>query len=68
MLEEDEKALEGILAEAKNETKEARLESSIVAKEFDARFDADLSNVVDQKKERLEAMRQDLINYKLCLD
>ncbi|PHU29671.1 hypothetical protein BC332_01764 [Capsicum chinense] len=60
--------LESLLAESKNEAKEARLETSVVVKEFDARFDADLSNGVDQKKEHLEAMRQDLINYKLCLD
>ncbi|KAF3639842.1 hypothetical protein FXO37_23788 [Capsicum annuum] len=61
MLEEDKK-------EAENETKEEKLESSVVAKEFDASFDEDLSNGVDQKKVRLEAMHQDLINYKLCLD
>ncbi|KAG5630495.1 hypothetical protein H5410_002212 [Solanum commersonii] len=36
--------------------------------EFDACFDADLTNNLGQKKEHLEAMRQKLINYKLCLD
>ncbi|PHT27545.1 hypothetical protein CQW23_32851 [Capsicum baccatum] len=61
-------SLEDEVQKAKNEAKEANLESFIAAKEFDASFDADLSNGVDQKKERLEAMRQDLINYKLCLD
>ncbi|KAM3285902.1 hypothetical protein P3S67_024701 [Capsicum chacoense] len=61
-------ALERLLEEAENKAKESKLESSIAAKEFDTSFDADLSNGVDPKKERLKAMRQDLINYKLCLD
>ncbi|PHT24747.1 hypothetical protein CQW23_35579 [Capsicum baccatum] len=61
-------ALECLLEKSKNIAKKAKLESSIVAKEFDASFDADLSNGVDPKKERLEDMHQDLINYKLCLD
>ncbi|PHU29121.1 hypothetical protein BC332_01214 [Capsicum chinense] len=68
MLEEDEKDLKSLLEEGENEAKEAKLEFSVAAKEFDAGFDADLSNGVDQKKERLEAMHQDLINYKLHLD
>ncbi|MCD7463078.1 hypothetical protein HAX54_049902, partial [Datura stramonium] len=43
-----------------------------LSEDFDAYNDADLMNSDDltdleQKKERLEAMRQDLINYKLCL-
>ncbi|PHU26579.1 hypothetical protein BC332_04911 [Capsicum chinense] len=61
-------ALERLLEKVENEAKEAKLESSIAAKEFDASFVADLSNGVDPKKKHLEAMRQDLINYKLCLD
>ncbi|KAF3642309.1 hypothetical protein FXO38_21159 [Capsicum annuum] len=61
-------ALKSLLAEAENEAKDAKLEGSVAAKEFDTRFDTDLSNGIEQNKERLEAMRQDLINYKLCLD
>ncbi|PHU15365.1 hypothetical protein BC332_16570 [Capsicum chinense] len=60
--------LESLLTEAENEAQEAKLEASVAAKEFDTSFDADLSNGVDQRKEHLEVMRQDLINYKLCLD
>ncbi|PHT74253.1 hypothetical protein T459_21530 [Capsicum annuum] len=60
--------LQSLLAAAENEAKEVRLGDSVTTKEFDASFDADLSNGVDQMKERPEAMRQDLINYKLCID
>ncbi|PHU09265.1 hypothetical protein BC332_21125 [Capsicum chinense] len=60
--------LQSLLAAAENEAKELRLGDSVTTKEFDASFDADLSNGVDQKKERPKAMRQDLINYKLCID
>ncbi|PHT45069.1 hypothetical protein CQW23_14227 [Capsicum baccatum] len=48
-------SLEYLLDEAENEAKEAKLDSSVVAKEFNASFDADLSNGVDQKKEHLES-------------
>ncbi|MCE5166021.1 hypothetical protein HAX54_014087, partial [Datura stramonium] len=52
---------------------EAKIGVSTTDKDFDACNDADLLNDDDltdleQKRERLEAMRQDLINYKLCLD
>ncbi|MCD9560764.1 hypothetical protein HAX54_019555 [Datura stramonium] len=51
----------------------SQIRVSTANKDFDACNDADLLNVDDltdleQKKKRLEAMRQDLINYKLCLD
>ncbi|MCE2055592.1 hypothetical protein HAX54_042934 [Datura stramonium] len=55
------------------EVEEAKLGVSTTEKDSDACSDADLLNSDDltdleQKKECLEAMRQDLINYKLCLD
>ncbi|KAG5580737.1 hypothetical protein H5410_051364 [Solanum commersonii] len=46
----------------------AKLATLFSTQEFDACFDADLTNDLEQKKEHLEAMRQELINYKLCLD
>ncbi|MCE5166099.1 hypothetical protein HAX54_014774 [Datura stramonium] len=67
-----EKDLEILLDATKKEIEEAKLGVSIAEKDFDACNDAYLLNSDDlddleQKKERLKAMRQDLINYKLCL-
>ncbi|XP_060174390.1 uncharacterized protein LOC132605188 [Lycium barbarum] len=68
-----EKKLELLLEATEKEVEEAKLRALTAGKEFDACHDVDLSNANDsidleQKKGRLEAMRQDLINYKLCLD
>ncbi|MCD7447100.1 hypothetical protein HAX54_023129, partial [Datura stramonium] len=72
-LRRKEKDLEVLLEATKKEIEEAKLGVSIAEKDFDACNDADLLNDDDltdleQKRERLEAMCQDLINYKLCLD
>lgn len=60
--------LKDLSAAIENKAKEARLGASAAAKEFDACFDADLSNGLEKNKEFLRAMYQDLINYKLSLD
>ncbi|KAK4368700.1 hypothetical protein RND71_012492 [Anisodus tanguticus] len=67
------KNLEVLLEVTKEEVEESRLGALTSAKDFDTCNDADLLNAdglidLEQKKEHLEAMRQDLINYKLCLD
>ncbi|MCD9645052.1 hypothetical protein HAX54_033705 [Datura stramonium] len=67
-----EKDLEILLAATKKEVEEAKLGVSTAEKDFDACNDVDLLNSNDlsdlvQKKECLEAMHKDLINYKLCL-
>ncbi|XP_059277685.1 uncharacterized protein LOC132031801 [Lycium ferocissimum] len=72
-LRKKERDLEALLEVTEKEVEEAKLGASTASNEFDACFDVDLSNADDlidleRKKERLEAMRQDLINYKLCLD
>ncbi|MCD7456871.1 hypothetical protein HAX54_033392 [Datura stramonium] len=72
-LRRKEKDLEILLEAIEQEVEEAKLGVSTPEKDFDACNDADLLNFDDltdleQKKERSEAMRQDLINYKLCLD
>ncbi|MCE3217144.1 hypothetical protein HAX54_010567, partial [Datura stramonium] len=68
-----EKDLEVLLEATEKEIEEAKLGVSTAEKDFDSCNDANLLNDDDltdleQKRERLEAMRQDLINYKLCLD
>ncbi|MCD7455462.1 hypothetical protein HAX54_028234 [Datura stramonium] len=72
-LRRKEKDLEILLAATEKEVEEAKLVVSTAEKDFDACNDVDLLNSdelteLEQKKERLEAMRQDLINYKPCLD
>ncbi|MCE5166819.1 hypothetical protein HAX54_027485, partial [Datura stramonium] len=72
-LRRKEKDLEILLDTTEREVEEAKLRVSTVEYNFDACNDADLLNFDDltdlkQKKECLKAMRQDLINYKLCLD
>ncbi|MCD7455300.1 hypothetical protein HAX54_027769 [Datura stramonium] len=72
-LRRKEKDLEILVATTEKEVEEAKLGVSTAKKDFDACNDVDLLNFDDltdleQKKELLEAMRQDLINYKLCLD
>ncbi|MCD7458626.1 hypothetical protein HAX54_038750 [Datura stramonium] len=68
-----EKDLEVLLEATEKEIEEVKLGFSTTEKNFDACNDVELLNDDDltnleQKRERLEAMRQDLINYKLCLD
>ncbi|MCD9639227.1 hypothetical protein HAX54_023609 [Datura stramonium] len=72
-LHKKEKDLEVLLEATEKEIEEVKLGVLTVEKDFDACNDADLLNDDDltnleQKRERLEAMHQDLINYKLCLD
>ncbi|MCE5165669.1 hypothetical protein HAX54_011448 [Datura stramonium] len=72
-LQRKEKDLEILLATTEKEVEEAKLGVSTVEKDFDACNDVDLLNSNDlinleRKEERLEAMHQDLINYKLLLD
>ncbi|MCD7459543.1 hypothetical protein HAX54_041223 [Datura stramonium] len=67
------KKIEKVSLSVKKEVEEAKLGVSTAEKDFDACNDADLLNSDDLtdlelKKERLEAMLQDLINYKLYLD
>ncbi|MCD7451341.1 hypothetical protein HAX54_011125 [Datura stramonium] len=71
-LRRKEKDLEVLLEATEKEIEEAKLGVSTSEKDFDACNNADLLNDDDladlEQKERLEAMCQDLINYKLCLD
>ncbi|KAG5585347.1 hypothetical protein H5410_045781 [Solanum commersonii] len=60
--------LKVLLTAVKDEVDEAKLATLFVVKEFDACSDTNLTNGLGQKKEHLEAMRQELINDKLCLD
>ncbi|TMW85647.1 hypothetical protein EJD97_022768, partial [Solanum chilense] len=60
--------LQVLLIDTDEKVQEAKLATSFATQEFDACFDADLNSDLDQKKEHLEALRQELINYKLCLD
>lgn len=59
--------LEVVLIAAEEKVEEAKLGTSFSTKQFDAWFDTDLKNDLERKKEHIEDMRQDLINYKLCL-
>ncbi|MCE3216020.1 hypothetical protein HAX54_004479 [Datura stramonium] len=72
-LRQKEKDLKVLLEATEKEIEEAKLGVSTIEKDFDACNDANLLNDDDltdleQKRERLEALRQYLINYKLCLD
>ncbi|KAH0650439.1 hypothetical protein KY284_030351 [Solanum tuberosum] len=60
--------LQARLAAAKDEVEGANQATLFATQEFDACFDVDLTNDLGQKREHLEVMRQELINYKLCLD
>uniref|UniRef100_M1DU21 Aminotransferase-like plant mobile domain-containing protein n=1 Tax=Solanum tuberosum TaxID=4113 RepID=M1DU21_SOLTU len=60
--------LKFLLTAVEDEVEGAKLATLFSTQEFDACFDADLTNDLRQKKEHLEAMHQELINYKLCLD
>ena len=60
--------LQAHLAAAEDEVEEANQATLFATQEFYACFDVDLTNDLGQKREHLEAMRQELINYKLCLD
>lgn len=60
--------LQVLLIDADEKVQEDKLATSFATQEFDACFDADFKSDLDQKKENLEAIRQELINYKLCLD
>ncbi|MCE3216116.1 hypothetical protein HAX54_004959, partial [Datura stramonium] len=69
-LSQKEKDLEVLLEATEKEIEEAKLGVSTAEKDFDACNDSNLLNGDDLtdlelKRERLEAMRQDLINYKL---
>nr|XP_016507312.1 PREDICTED: uncharacterized protein LOC107825000 [Nicotiana tabacum] len=71
-LREKEKDLESLLEAAEEEAEEAKLGASTARKEYDACCTAlltadDLADL-DKKKKYLEAMLNDLANYKLCLD
>ncbi|KAH0725041.1 hypothetical protein KY284_000906 [Solanum tuberosum] len=60
--------LKVLLTPIEDEVEGSKLATLFAIQEFDACFDVDLMNNLGQKKEHLEAMRQKLINYKLCLD
>ncbi|MCD7446311.1 hypothetical protein HAX54_000121 [Datura stramonium] len=72
-LRKKEKDLEVLLEATEKEVEKSKLGVSTAEKDFDACNDVDLLNYDDltdleQKKEHLEAMRQDLVNYKIYLD
>uniref|UniRef100_M1DT63 Uncharacterized protein n=1 Tax=Solanum tuberosum TaxID=4113 RepID=M1DT63_SOLTU len=60
--------LKVLLTAVEDEVDGAKLATLFAVKEFDACSDTDLTNGLGQNKEHLEAMRQELINDKLCLD
>uniref|UniRef100_M1BUG3 Aminotransferase-like plant mobile domain-containing protein n=1 Tax=Solanum tuberosum TaxID=4113 RepID=M1BUG3_SOLTU len=60
--------LQAHLAAAEDEVEGVKQATLLATQEFDSCYDVDLTNDLGQKREHLEAMRQELINSKLYLD